>query len=114
MSSQKRYSFKNLPHAILIKGTFSYLRLRSSKGEKKPYRSFSEASDDQGIYHFEEVEGHAIGFWSPKYFGTTTIDGYNFSFINDSLTRGGHVIDMHLKSRRDLIDACAESGGLFT
>lgn len=87
---------KNIPCAILIKGKFAYLKLSSLRPQKKPYCDLEAATEKQAIYHFEEVEGVAIGFWSPSYWGEMTGGGYRFNFISERLTRGGRILDMHL------------------
>lgn len=88
---------RNLPFAILIKGTFYYLKLHSFKTPKRRPQTLEIALEEQANYHYEEVEGYMIGFWTPKYWENMTSPGYQFYFLCKTLKKGGYVKDMHLK-----------------
>lgn len=89
---------QNLPVAIVIKGTFYYLKLHSFKTPKNQPENLEEALKEQGNYHYQEVEGYVIGFWTPDYWGNITAPGYQFFFLCKTLKKGGYIKDMHLKS----------------
>lgn len=87
---------KNTPCAIMIKGSFLYLKLGSFKPQKERSMPWNERLEDQSTYHMEKVEGTAIGFWSPSYWENFSEKGPIFYFITTDGKKGGRILDAHL------------------
>ncbi len=64
--------------------------------QTRPYRPLTEATADQAVCAFEDLSGTLVGFRSPDYAQGLTVAGYHLHFIDDSRTRGGHVLDFTL------------------
>lgn len=86
---------KNEMYAIKLKGTFTTMRGRSVIPPKRPYPELAEhiKNGGQSNFNFNSITGTCVGFLMPGYMARANIAGYHVHFINDSLTRGGHIFD---------------------
>lgn len=99
---------KNIFYAIRIDGTFDYIKTRSPPAQSQPYPTLTEAVAHQSVFEFINQSGTIVGFWSPAYASGVIVPGYNFHFLNENRTAGGHVLDFLLKNASVAIDYTPE------
>ncbi|MBF0472169.1 MAG: acetolactate decarboxylase [Nitrospirae bacterium] len=95
---------KNLPYAIKITGTFSYIKSRSVPKQKQPYPRLEEAIKHQAIFEFRDISGTMVGFRFPEYLNGINVAGYHFHFITNDKLGGGHIIDVKIKDIKIEVD----------
>ncbi len=83
----------DLPYAIIIKGKFKAIKVRSVGPYEPPYPLLSEAVKEQREFDYSEISGRLVGFWLPAYMGNTNAAGYHLHFLSDDCQKGGHVLD---------------------
>lgn len=88
----------NYLYAVRVSGHFDSLTTRTVSIQSKPYPPLREAVKGQAIVTFENVDGVVAGFESPLYERGIGVPGGHVHFIDDSLTRGGHVLDFVMTS----------------
>jgi acetolactate decarboxylase len=86
----------NLMVAVRITGHFSMIRTCTVTEQQRPYRPFTEATQDQQELTFADVTGMLAGFRMPDYEQGISVAGYHSHFIDDARTHGGHAIDYEL------------------
>lgn len=84
---------RNLFYAIRMDGRFSYMKTRSIPEQHKPYPKLVEVVEHQNIFEFHDVNGTAVGLWSPAFVSGLNIPGYHLHFLTSDRTAGGHVLD---------------------
>ena len=82
----------DLPYAIIIKGSFSMVKVRSVGPYPEPYPLLSEAVADQNVIEHTALPGRLVGFWMPSYMGNANAAGYHLHFLSDDCQKGGHVL----------------------
>jgi acetolactate decarboxylase len=87
----------NIFYALRIDGRFSSLRTRTVARQSRPYRPLVQATSEQTVNEFLDIGGVVAGFRAPDYAQGITVGGYHLHFIDDSRTRGGHVLDFTLQ-----------------
>ena len=87
---------KNLIYAIKITGTFSSVKARSVP-KQDAYRPLVEVAHDQVEFHFENIEGTLVGFWTPDFMHSVTVPGYHLHFLTDNRQHGGHLLDCQIE-----------------
>jgi len=90
-------SRNDLPYAIMIKGTFKSIKLRSVGPYEQPYPLLSDAIKEQNVFEYSDISGRLVGFWMPSYMGNTNATGYHLHFISDDFKKGGHVLDLMIE-----------------
>lgn len=81
---------KNVPYAVQIRGTFSYLKLRS----RSPRPALQTKNILEETYTFNNISGTLVGYWFPEYLLNLTVPGFHLHFISDDKKRSGHVLDL--------------------
>ena len=81
----------NMFYAVHMTGSFKSLETRSVPRTEN-YRPLSEATNDQKIRFFNDVEGHLVGFYTPSFVPSINVPGYHFHFIDHSFSAGGHLL----------------------
>lgn len=81
----------NMFYAIHMAGSFASVETRSVPRTEN-YRPLAEATHNQKIRHFENVEGHLVGFYTPSFVPSVSVPGYYFHFIDRTLSTGGHLL----------------------
>ena len=81
----------NIFFAVKLTGVFRSVDTRVVPKQTRPYQPLVEAVKKQPVFHFEEVKGTVLGFWTPTYFQGIGVAGYHLHFINEDRTAGGHV-----------------------
>jgi len=99
---------RNHYYAFRIKGRFQTISVRSVPAQTPPYRPLAEVVEEQAKFHYEDVEGFLIGFYTPDYMSGLNVPGYHFHFLNADRTRGGHVLALKTESGAIEIDEMSE------
>jgi acetolactate decarboxylase len=86
----------NLMVAVRITGDFSMIRTRTVTKQQRPYRPFTEATQDQQEVTFADVTGTLAGFRMPEYEQGISVSGYHSHFIDKDHHHGGHALDYRL------------------
>jgi acetolactate decarboxylase len=81
----------NMFYAVHMKGRFQKVETRSVPRTRN-YRPLAEATSDQKIRYFKDIEGHLIGFYTPSFVPSVNVPGYHFHFIDSSFSAGGHLL----------------------
>ncbi len=97
----------DLPYAIIIKGNFKTMKMRSAGPYQKPFPVLSDALKEQNVFDYAEVSGRLVGFWLPSYMGNTNAAGYHLHFLSDDRQKGGHVLDLVLTDAEISLDETA-------
>lgn len=84
--------------AIRVDGHFDYVRTRTVSRQEPPYEPLAAAAKDQVEREFRDLGGTLVGFRAPTYVDGVTIAGYHFHFISGDQLRGGHVLDLRIRS----------------
>ena len=95
---------ENIFYAILIEGTFKYIKTRSVPKQEKPYPPISEVVKNQPIFEFNDVKGTLVGFRAPPYVKGVNVPGYHFHFIDEERTGGGHLLECQTADIKVMID----------
>ena len=85
-------SSQNAFYAFRVDGTFSKVQTRAMRMTQEGI-SLKQAAATQPEFHFHNVVGTMVGFWSPPFAEAIGIPGYHLHFISDDRTQGGHVMD---------------------
>ncbi len=81
----------NMFYAIHMEGRFQKVTTRSVPRTEN-YQPLSIATDHQKIRHFQNVEGHLVGFYTPSFVPSVNVPGYHFHFIDKTFSAGGHLL----------------------
>lgn len=87
---------KNLIYAIKISGEFSSVKARSVP-KQDAYRPLVDVAHDQVEFHFENVAGTLVGFWTPEFMHSVTVPGFHLHFLTDDRQHGGHLLDCQIE-----------------
>ncbi len=98
----------NLFYAVRIDGRFSSVVTRTVARQHRPYRPLVEVTRTQVETTFADLSGTVVGFRCPDYAQGVTVAGYHLHFIDDSRTRGGHVLGFTLDGGRLAVDQDAD------
>ncbi len=99
-----KFPSRNLLYAIRVDGSFAFVKTRSVARQAKPYPTLAKAVEQQAVFEFKDVRGTLIGLWGPSYVKGAAVPGFHFHFLDESRTRGGHVLDLELGEGRVGID----------
>lgn len=86
----------NLIVAVRVTGDFSEIRTRTVSEQHRPYRPFTEATQDQQVVTFTDATGTLAGFRMPDYEQGVSVAGYHSHFIDNERAHGGHALDYRL------------------
>jgi acetolactate decarboxylase len=86
----------NLIVAVRVTGDFSVIHTRTVTEQHRPYRPFTEATQDQQEVIFTDVTGTLAGFRMPDYEQGISVAGYHSHFIDTDRRHGGHALDYRL------------------
>jgi acetolactate decarboxylase len=64
--------------------------------QHRPYRPFTQATQDQQEVPFTDVSGTLAGFRMPDYEQGISVAGYHSHFIDAERHHGGHALDYRL------------------
>src|SRR4051812_8574313 len=94
--------------ALRIDGEFDLVRARSVPRQTPPYRPLTEVVADQHEFEFHDAAGSVVGFRFPYYSQGIELAGYHLHFITADRTRGGHVLELRVRSGGVQIDPSAD------
>jgi acetolactate decarboxylase len=86
----------NIPYAVKITGSFTYVKTRSVPKQSKPYPRLVEVTKNQPTFEMKDVTGTIIGYWLPQYLAGVNMAGYHFHFLTDDKQGGGHLLEIQL------------------
>ncbi len=66
--------------------------------QSEPYPPLKEASANQSVFEFNDIQGTIVGFYTPEYAEGLNVPGYHLHMITDDRSAGGHIIDLALNS----------------
>ena len=94
----------DLPYAVVTKGKFRSIKVRSVGPYQLPFPLLSDALKEQSVFEYHEISGRLVGFWMPAYMGNTNAAGYHLHFLSEDCQKGGHVLDLTLKEAEIIMD----------
>ncbi len=86
----------NMLYAIRIDGLFSYVKTRAAP-KCENYLPLTEATKNQAVFEFSNVEGCLAGFYTPPYMDHLNAPGYHLHFLTADRKQGGHLLGCELK-----------------
>jgi acetolactate decarboxylase len=86
----------NITLAVRITGYFASVKTRTVSAQKKPYPSLDEAARNEVELDFTDLPGTLLGFRTPEFEHSIGVAGYHLHFLDDTRTRGGHMLDYQL------------------
>jgi acetolactate decarboxylase len=95
-------------YPIRVDGRFRQIATRTATRQRPPYRALAEATANQVVSRFSDIEGTLVGFRTPDYAQGMTGAGFHFHFIDDARRCGGHAFDFVLESGEILVDEDAD------
>ncbi|MCX5813272.1 MAG: acetolactate decarboxylase [Proteobacteria bacterium] len=90
---------ENMLYAIRIDGIFNHVRTRAVP-KSQNYRPLVEATKNQPVFDFHDVEGSLAGFYTPRFMESLNAPGYHMHFLTEDRRHGGHLIECSLKKAR--------------
>lgn len=82
--------------AFRISGLFETVTLRRMPAHKADNASILEITQHQEVETLHQVQGTAIGFFTPTHMGSISVPGVHVHFIDASRICGGHILSMTL------------------
>ena len=79
-------------YALRVDGVFSRVQTRAMRLTEEGV-PLKQAAATQPEFHFSNVAGTMVGFWSPPFAEAIGIPGYHLHFLSEDRTQGGHVMD---------------------
>jgi acetolactate decarboxylase len=93
----------NIFTGIRIDGMFDQLSYRVAC-KSDPGTDLLTATHNQAEFHYEQIEGSLVGFYTPEYAHTIGVPGYHFHFISNDRSQGGHVLGLKANSLEVALD----------
>jgi acetolactate decarboxylase len=94
--------------ALRIDGRFESVRARSVPRQEPPYRPLTEVVAEQRVFELDQVDGTIAGFRFPDYAEGIEVSGWHLHFIDETRTRGGHVLDCRAETAHVQLDPASE------
>ena len=103
---QQRIS-DNLFYALRLDGIFETIHARAVHAVP-PNTRLLDAAKTQSEFHFKNLEGTLVGFWSPRYSSSFSVPGYHLHFISKDRTKGGHLLDCSARKLKARVQVLSE------
>jgi len=103
---QQRIS-ENLFYALRFDGIFETIHARAVHAVPQNTRLL-DAAKTQSEFHFKNIEGTLVGFWSPRYSSSFSVPGYHLHFISKDRTKGGHLLDCSARKLKARVQVLSE------
>jgi acetolactate decarboxylase len=84
---------ENITIAVKITGRFASVKMRTVSAQTKPYPSLEVASRNETEIELTDIEGTLVGFRTPEFEHSLGVAGYHLHFLDDTRSRGGHMLD---------------------
>lgn len=96
---------KNSFYFVKMNGTFNNMNVRSELKQEKPYRTLDKALEtDQREFNYDNIKGTVVALYCPDYMDGLNTPGWHFHFISEDFAKGGHVLDLNIKTATALYD----------
>jgi acetolactate decarboxylase len=89
----------NLFYALRIEGEFDRVKTRSVPKQAN-YRPLVEVAKEQQEFHFREVAGTLVGFFTPAFMASLNVPGLHLHFLSQDRQMGGHLLECQVKQVR--------------
>ncbi len=89
----------NLFYAFRIEGEFKHVKTRSVP-KQESYRPLVEVTKDQPEFHFQNVTGTLVGFYTPSFMASLNVPGMHLHFLSQDRQQGGHLLECQVKQVR--------------
>jgi acetolactate decarboxylase len=99
---------RNIPYAIRITGSFTYVKTRSVPHQTKPYPLLTEIVKKQPVFEMNNISGTLVGFRLPADFKGLNVPGYHLHFIDTEYSRGGHLLNCTTSKVRIELDETSD------
>lgn len=90
---EARLPSKNLFYAVRLKGRFKKIKARSVPRQKKPYPPLVQVVKKQAVFHYADLEGELVGFYSPAFVKGVGVPGWHLHFLDAARNKGGHLLN---------------------
>lgn len=95
----------NIFYVVRIDGTFNEMNVRSEYSQELPYMPLAKVLEtDQTFYDYKDIDGTVVGIYCPQYMNMLNATGWHFHFISKDRKKGGHILDLNVKSADIMID----------
>lgn len=92
-------------YMVKIPAEFSSILFRSEYGSQEPYPTLVEAlKGKQTEFTEKNIKGTLVGLYCPSYMGELNSVGWHFHFLSDDKKKGGHILELSLKSATAYLD----------
>lgn len=82
----------NLFYAFRIEGKFDEVRTRSIPRQEN-YRPLADVAKEQPEFHFRNVAGTLVGFFTPDFMASLNVPGMHLHFLSEDRQEGGHLLE---------------------
>ncbi|HTZ64287.1 MAG TPA: acetolactate decarboxylase [Solirubrobacteraceae bacterium] len=93
------------PTALRIDGRFAVVHVRSVPRQQPPYRPLAEVVARQHVSVLHDVAGTMMGFCFPDPLDGIEMTGAHLHFVDETRTRGGHVLSFELLQATARVDS---------
>jgi acetolactate decarboxylase len=93
---EARLPSPNLIYAVRVTGVFTSLKARSVPRQRPPYPPLLQAVKQQAVFHWKQVMGVLVGFYSPAFMKGIGAPGWHLHFLSADKQRGGHLLAVKL------------------
>lgn len=93
----EKYKNRNIFYIFKAEVQASYVKVRSCYKQEKPYKTLLEVSKSQVEHEYENLSGHLLGVWCPKYVEGLNMPGWHIHFLSKDKTKGGHMLEIAIK-----------------
>jgi len=104
----ERFPQRNNFVAFRIDADLATIRLRSVRGQSKPYRPLAEVARSQAEWSLDDVRGTLVGIRSPAWTRGAAVPGHHWHFLSADRRAGGHVLDCRIRSGTLRHDVCGD------
>lgn len=82
-----------------IDGEFNSVNARSEYAQEEPYEPLAKVLEhDQTFFDYENIKGTIVGLYCPPYMSDLNATGWHLHFVSEDRTKGGHVLNMNIKT----------------
>lgn len=94
----------NIFYMATISGDFDRVHVRSVYAQEKPYKPLAEVAESQKEFEYENISGTLVALYCPDYVSGINLYGWHIHFISSDGIKGGHVLDVAIKTANAQID----------
>ncbi len=94
----------NILYMATLTGDFDNVHVRSVYAQQKPYKPLAEVAQSQKEFEYENISGTLVALYCPDYVSGINLSGWHIHFISSDGSKGGHLLDVAIKSADAQID----------